>query len=107
MILRAVLILFFVLEIQSVSIAQKSVRHPSLAEDTLSSEELNELSAAERNTAFGYFQIAESFSHHNDSINASACFMKIDPYYFLKPQLQLPPASFESVILDSFKLTKT
>ena len=106
MFFRPALILFFVLEIHSISIAQKFPRDRNFVEDTLSTNEMSELNAAARNTTFGYFHLADSCSNNNDSVNASAFFMKVDPYYFLKPQLQLPPASFDSAILDSFNLTR-
>ena len=71
--------------------------------DTLTTKERAAMKLAARNTAQGYYQLADSFAHKGDSINAGAALLKIDPYYFFFQELT--PDSLNTLLASRFKLT--
>ena len=75
----------------------------SLNADTLTANETKDLLAASRNTPFGSYAVADSFSRLGDSTNAGAWLLKVSPYALMNEGQT--PASINAFLTEHFVLT--
>ena len=75
--------------IYTILLCTKGFAQEEFHADTLTVNETKELLAASRNTTFGYYALADSFSKRGDSVNAGVWLMKVSPYQLMY-ELQVP-----------------
>lgn len=92
--------MIFLMTWANISYAQTDVH----IKDTLTEKEKRQFIAATRNTSFGYFRLADSFSRKGDIVGAGIALSMINPYFFMF--MGQTPDSILQYLSGRFKLVK-